>query len=135
MLVYGLIWFFSGFPLVFMSRSSLTTIINFHIWAWVFVIGGAVAIGSALRGTPHADRLGFTALFLTGMLWVVRCFVLWGLWHLTADPRIGLPHGWEVGVVNGLLVFKVYIDVGWSENVTPLRWERATHEKREGRDE
>lgn len=119
LLVYGLVWFVSGFPLLFIDLPMPFHIYAMRFWAALFVFGGATAIAVAWKQSPLADKVGFAALSLTGALWAVNCATL-GVIALTT-PKVGLPLEWFLNALTtALLVVKVNIDAGWSEPPTPV---------------
>lgn len=133
LLMYGLIFFITGLPLllgVFIDFAPVQqpASIGLPVWAGGFVVSGILAILSAFRRTPQADKIGFTSLSAVGWSWVAYGVLLqlvhWAVlifnWHWL--PHIGTV-GWGSIIANSVIMTKVWIDSGWNEPTVPLNLE------------
>ena len=119
LLVYGLIYFVSGLPLLVTPPSYLWHVLPFRVWAAGFVISGATAIAFSSRRTPAGDAVGFMALTIMGTMWAIRNLIFYGDYLLTGHAG----GDWSLlvqAVTTALLVVKINIDAGWSEPHPPV---------------
>lgn len=126
LLCYGLIFFITGLPLLLGVFVELEPIqhpisIGLPIWAAGFVAAGILAVVSAFRHTPAADKAGFVALNAVGWSWIAFDVLLW-LLHWTFFPHIGTV-GWGSIIGNVVIMTKIWVDSGWNEPLEPLRLE------------
>lgn len=121
LLMYGLIFFFDGAPLLLDIPDTHPVdhpvSIGIPIWAAGFVAAGLIAIISAFRRSSLIDKIALGALMAVGCSWVTFCIIL-QVWHwfATRVPTLG----WMTIIVDIVIMTKIWIDSGWDEPVEPL---------------
>lgn len=119
LITYGVLWLVISVPLwTADSYDTLLHIVTFKAWGVAFIVAALLAFIGASKQSPFFDKAGFGALNAVGVLWVLRCVVVFIIDIFTAHS--GALGVFLQGLILSLLVFKVYIDAGWSEPTTHL---------------
>jgi hypothetical protein len=77
----------------------------------MFLIGGLLAMWSALADRPHREWLGFSGLYVVSGLWALQYFVQW------IDPDELPARPWAGFLIWSLYTALVLLIAGWAEPV------------------
>ncbi|MCZ4506950.1 hypothetical protein O3Q52_01740 [Streptomyces sp. ActVer] len=112
LLSYGTVWALYGYAQVVSPQPDqrglepLLELWSLHVWGWLWVITGLVAVVSAWLPQGF-DWPGFLALPLIVLPWMVSYLATW----LAGD----FPRGWVAAVVWGVIAVPVLVVAGWRE--------------------
>ena len=123
----GIIWFTYGFTIFtsptpgnqFGRLAGPLNVALTHVWSGVpWVVCGAVAVSVAVLRRRKADALGFNALLVPPLLWMVLYLWSWFMWLVT-HGCFGSGRSWVWAVVWSSAVVVIGITSGWPDPVTP----------------
>lgn len=124
LLVFGVIYFLSGFPLLVETPRQEIHVYELRIWALLFVASAVVAMVSAFRKHARSDRLGFVGLLTVGWLWTVYC-VFSSILHIF-NPGF-FPNLWGQSIEVAALMVLVMVCSGWPEPFEPVNLAEHLH--------
>ena len=98
----------------FGDLGPLTVLLESHITAWVFIIGGIIGVVVSLRPRRDDDGFGYIAVFIPLLVWIglyATSFVT----GLVTHDQAGNSAAWNACSVWAVLAGALLVNAGWAD--------------------